>query len=163
MAAATATTREQRGLRIVLGLAAAVLVVLAWRAPVWEARLTAPQYPQGLSLTASATGVTGDIDEVNELNHYVGMQAFETADAPEMTLWAPTIVLALVAIGLAVAMPHHLVGRMATLVLWAIPIGALLDVQYRLYQYGHSVQPDAPIRLEPFTPLLVGPTKVTVA
>ena len=33
MADATATTREQRGLRIVLGLAAAVLVVLAWRLP----------------------------------------------------------------------------------------------------------------------------------
>ena len=24
-----------------------------------------------------------------------------------------------------------------------IPIGALLDVQYRLYQYGHGVQNDA--------------------
>jgi len=160
MADAKATTREQRGLRIVLGLAAAVLVVLAWRLPVWEARLTAPQYPQGLSLTASATGVTGDIDEVNELNHYVGMQAFETSDAPEMALWTPTIVLALIAVALAVALPRHLVGRLAKIALWAIPIGALLDVQYRLYQYGHGVQHDAPIRLDPFTPLVVGPTKV---
>ena len=39
-------------------------------------------------------------------------------------------------------------------------MGALLDVQWRLYQYGHSVQPDAPIRLDPFTPLVVGPTHV---
>lgn len=160
VAAATATIREQRGLRIVLGLAAAILVVLAWRAPVWEARLTAPQYPRGLSLTASATGVTGDIHEVNELNHYVGMKAFETSDAPEMALWTPTIVLALAAVGLTVAIPQHVVGRLAKLALWAIPIGALLDVQYRLYQYGHGVQHDAAIRLEPFTPFVVGPTKV---
>ncbi|HWC70252.1 MAG TPA: hypothetical protein VG993_03720 [Actinomycetota bacterium] len=160
MAEATATNREQRGLRIVLGLAAAVLVVLAWRLPIWEARLTAPQYPQGLSLSASADGVTGDIDEVNDLNHYVGMQAFTASDAPEMALWTPTIVLALVAVGLGVALPRHPIGRLAKLGLWLIPIGALLDVQYRLYQYGHGVQHDAPIRLDPFTPLVVGPTKV---
>lgn len=160
MAATTATNREQRGLRIVLGLAAAVLVILAWRLPIWEARLTAPQYPQGLSLTASATGVTGDIEEVNDLNHYVGMQAFETSDAPEMALWTPVIVLGLACVALAVTMPHHLVGRLAKLGLWMIPIGALIDVQYRLYQYGHGVQHDAPIRLDPFTPLVIGPTKV---
>ena len=123
--------------------------------------LTAPQYPQGLSLTASATGVTGDIDEVNDLNHYVGMRAFETSDAPEMALWAPTIVLALRRRGARGRAPsHHPVGRLAKVALWAIPVGALLDVQYRLYQYGHGVQDDAPIRLEPFTPLVVGPTKV---
>ena len=86
VAAAEATARGQRSLRLVLGLAAAILIGLAWRLPIWEARLTAPQYPAGLSLTASATGVTGDIDEVNELNHYVGMQAFETSRAPEMAL-----------------------------------------------------------------------------
>jgi hypothetical protein len=160
MAVAMATAREQRGLRIVLGLAAAVLVVLAWKLPIWEARLTAPQYPQGLSLSASADGVVGDIDEVNELNHYVGMQAFEASDAPEMALWTPTIVLALAAVAIAVAMPGALLGRLAKLGLWLIPIGALIDVQYRLYQYGHGVQHDAAIRLEPFTPLVIGPTKV---
>jgi copper chaperone NosL len=160
MAEATATAREQRGLRIVLGLAAAVLVVLAWKLPIWEARLTAPQYPQGLSLSASADDVVGDIDEVNELNHYVGMEAFEASDAPEMALWTPTIALALAAVAIAVAMPGALLGRLAKLGLWLIPIGALADVQLRLYQYGHGVQDDAAIRLEPFTPLVVGPTKV---
>jgi hypothetical protein len=160
MAEATATAREQRGLRIVLGLAAAVLVVLAWKLPIWEARLTAPQYPQGLSLSASADDLVGDIDEVTELNHYVGMEAFEASDAPEMALWTPTIALALAAVAIAVAMPGALLGRLAKLGLWLIPIGALADVQLRLYQYGHGVQDDAAIRLEPFTPLVVGPTKV---
>ena len=158
--AAKSTSRGQRSLRIVLGLAAAILVGLAWRLPIWEARLTAPQYPGGLTLSASATGVTGDIDEVNELNHYVGMRAFETSDAPEMALWTPVIALGLVGVVLAVTLPRRLVGRAAKLGLWLIPIGVLLDVQLRLHQYGQSVQPDAPIRLDPFTPLVVGPTKV---
>lgn len=150
-----------RGPRIALGLAAVVLVVLAWRLPIWEARMFAPQYPRGLSLTASASGVTGDIAEINELNHYVGMRAFDTSDAPEMQLWLPTIVLGVIAVAIATMLPRrHVLGRLSRLGIWLIPIGALADVQVRLYQYGHSVQPDSAIRIDPFTPLAVGPTEV---
>ncbi|MEO8477105.1 MAG: hypothetical protein ABI572_08655 [Actinomycetota bacterium] len=162
------TDRPRRGdpssrwaIRVALGIAAAILVLLAWRLPVWEARLSAPQYPAGLSLTAYAHGVEGDIREVNELNHYVGMEAFDEADAPEMKLWAPVLLLAIVAVAIATVLPARgWLARFARLGLWLIPIGALLDVQFRLYQYGQGVKPDAAIRLEPFTPLVVGPTKV---
>jgi len=147
--------------RIALGLVAAVLVVLAWKLPIWQARLSAPQYPQGLSLTASASGVTGDIAEINELNHYVGMRAFDQSDAPEMKLWTPVIALGLAGVAVVTVLPkRRLLARLARLGLWMIPIGALADVQFRLYQYGHSVQPDAAIRIDPFTPLVVGSTKV---
>lgn len=152
---------ERLAARIALGLVAAVLVVLAWKLPIWQARLSAPQYPQGLSLTASASGVTGDIAEINELNHYVGMRAFDQSDAPEMKLWTPVIALGLAGVAVVTVLPkRHLLARLARLGLWMIPIGALADVQFRLYQYGHSVQPDAAIRIDPFTPLVVGPTKV---
>jgi hypothetical protein len=153
--------RSDRTPRIVFGIAAALLVLLAWRAPVWEARLSAPQFPDGLSLTASASGVTGDIVEINGLNHYVGMQAFSNDDAPEMVLWTPTILLALVLVvlGTVLQRPGGF-GRLARIGLWLIPLGALLDVQWRLYQYGHEIEPDAPIRLDPFVPLVIGPTKV---
>ena len=147
-------------LRVGLGAVAVVAVALAWRLPIWEARLTAPQYPAGLSLTATSDGVRGDIAEINELNHYVGMRVFDAADTPEMVLWTPTIVLGFLGVVIAVAFAGRLIGRLAQIGLWLIPIGVLVDVQWRLYQYGHSVQPDAAIRLEPFTPLVVGPTKV---
>jgi len=157
-------TRTEIGallIRIGLGVAAAVLVILAWRLPIWEARLSAPQYPAGLSLTAYGHGVVGDIREINELNHYVGMQAFTDADAPEMKLWGPVILLGLTAVAVATALPRgHLHARLARLGLWSIPIGALADVQFRLWQSGHRVTADAAIRLDPFTPLVVGPTKV---
>ena len=85
MAVAAVSIREGRGQRIVLGLAAAVLVIIAWRLPVWQARLTAPQFPPPLGplrLTAYGHGVEGDIEQVNQLNHYVGMQAFSDATHP---------------------------------------------------------------------------------
>ena len=34
----------------------------------------------------------------------------------------------------------------------------LADLQWRLYDFGHSLDPKAPIRLKPFTPLVIGET-----
>jgi hypothetical protein len=148
-----------RTIRIGLGIVAAALVVAAWNAPVWEARLTAPQYPQGLRLTAYADRVNGDIREINDLNHYVGMKAFTIEDVPEHVLWPLAIVGGLLAIAIGTFVRGWF-GRLARIALWAIPLGVLADVQLRLMQYGHSVDPKAAIRLDPFTPLVIGPTKV---
>jgi hypothetical protein len=138
---------------------AALLVVFAWAAPVWEARLTAPQYPQGLRLTAYADRVEGDIDEINELNHYVGMKAFTIEDVPERSLWPLAIAGGVVAIAMGTFLPGWW-GRVGRLGMWLVPLGVLADVQFRLYQYGQAVDPTAAIRLDPFVPLVVGPTKV---
>src|SRR5690606_18195176 len=43
---------------------------------------------------------------------------------------------------------------------WMFPIGLLVDMQYWLYVYGHDLAPDAPMRIDPFTPKVVGTTKV---
>ena len=156
-----ATPSRTPGMRIGIGIAAAILVILAWRLPIWEARLSAPQYPLGLSLSAGAHGVSGDIEQVNVLNHYVGMAAFDPSDAPETALWVWAILFALGAVAVATALDvRHPLARLARIGLWLVPLGALADVQYRLYQYGQGVQPDATIRLEPFTPLVVGRTHV---
>jgi hypothetical protein len=48
--------------------------------------------------------------------------------------------------------------RLACAGLWLVPVGALVDVQYRLWQTGHSLDPSSPIRVSPFTPRVVGPT-----
>jgi 4-amino-4-deoxy-L-arabinose transferase-like glycosyltransferase len=148
-----------RSARLAPGLVAAVLVVFAWAAPVWEARLSAPQYPQGLRLTAYADRVEGDVEEVNELNHYVGMRAFTIEDVPERALWPLAIAGGLVAVAMGTFLPGRW-GRLGRLGMWLVPLGALADVQFRLYQYGQTVDPTAAIRLDPFVPLVVGPTKV---
>ncbi len=36
----------------------------------------------------------------------------------------------------------------------------LVDFQHWLYEYGHTLSPDAPIRMEPFTPKFIGTTQV---
>jgi copper chaperone NosL len=153
--------RGARAVRLGLGLAALALVALSARLPVWEARLSAPQYPQGLSLTAYGDRVEGDLAEINQLNHYVGVEAFDPAAVSEMRLFLPTLGLAAVAVVVGTLLAgRRFLGRLARLGLWLIPIGMLADIQFRLWQFGQSPDPTAPIRLDPFTPLVVGPTKV---
>lgn len=146
--------------RVVSGVVAAILVVAAYGMPIWITKLKAPQYPAGLELSAYGNRVTGDVFEVDTLNHYIGMRPFRFDDVPEAKLWPIAIILGLVAIVISTIVGRGWLGRLSRLYLWLMPVGVLVNVQYRLYDYGHHLDPAAALRLKPFTPLAVGPTKV---
>jgi copper chaperone NosL len=144
--------------RTAFGVAAAALLLDAARLPIWQAQFSAPQYPKGLNIAAYGGKVEGDLSEINELSHYIGMPPFNVVDMPEMRLWPLVIVLAIVAVVLAVVMRRAWLRRLSCATLWLIPVGALADVQFRLYQVGHSLDPSSAIRVSPFTPRVLGPT-----
>ncbi len=148
--------------RVVLGVVAAVLVALAYRSPLWTSTLHAPQYPQGLRVIVYGDRVAGDVEEVSALNHYVGMKPYDIDRFPEVKLWAPTVAAALLAVGVSQVGGRRWPGRLARLFLWAVPIGVLADIQWRLYGFGHDLvtDPRPALPLEPFTPRVVGPTRV---
>lgn len=142
--------------------AAAVAVGLAALAsvlPVWIAQLFAPQYPKGLWLRAYGTGIEGDVREINGLNHYIGMRPLAADSIPELALWPLAIASAMV-FALVASVSRGWPGRFAMLGLWAIPIAILADIQRWLYVFGHELDRDAALRVAPFTPLAIGPTKV---
>jgi nitrous oxidase accessory protein len=149
-----------RGPQVLLGVVALLLVACGWLLPLWQATLHAPQYPGGLSMYAYGHQVTGDVDEISGLNHYVGMRPFDLADFPEMVLWPYTLLLAVAAVVVALATRRRIVRWLALAVLWGIPIGVLAVIQFRLNQYGRDLDPGAALRLDPFTPWVIGPTKV---
>jgi len=144
--------------RIASGLAAVALLLVAARLPIWQASFAAPQYPQGLDIAAYGNKVEGDLSEINALSHYIGMPPFNFVGMPEMRLWPLVILVAIAAAVLAVVTRRHWLRRLACATVWLIPIGALADVQFRLWQVGHSLDPTSPIRVTPFTPRVVGPT-----
>ena len=144
--------------RIGAGLAAIALLLVAARLPIWRAQFSAPQYPDGLGLAAYGNKVEGDLSEINELSHYIGMPAFNFVGMPEMRLWLPVILVGMAAAVLAVVTRRRWLRRLACAALWLIPVGALADVQFRLWQTGHSLDPTSPLRVPPFTPRVVGPT-----
>lgn len=146
--------------RIVMIATAIAGVAGGWFLPLWRATLHAPQYPGGLSMHAYGTDVTGDVEEISALNHYVGMRPFDLADFPELALWPYAIGVAIVAIVVGLIVGHRLVRAAAITYLWGLPLGVLAVIQLRLHQYGHDLDPRAALRIDPFTPLVVGPTEV---
>jgi len=144
--------------RVATALAAISLLLIAARLPIWRAQFSAPQYPQGLDIAAYGNKVEGDLGEITELSHYIGMPPFNFVDMPEMRLWPLVILVAILAAVLALVTRRRWLRRLAGAGLWLIPVGALVDVQFRLWQTGHSIDPTAPIRVPAFTPRVVGPT-----
>lgn len=135
-------------------LAAGLVALSAWL-PLWTMTMRAPQYPKGLRLYAFGSRMAGDLRELTILNHYIGMPPIE-APALETSLFPIGIGL-LVALCLAAPL-HRWVRRAAVAATIAVPIGILVDLQWRLYLFGHTLNPTAPIRLKAFTPLVLGPT-----
>lgn len=142
-------------------LSAAVVLSVAAFMPLWTMVLHAPQYPGGLKLTAYGTDMRGDLDEINVLNHYVGVAAIDPATVLELRLFpfAMSLLVALVVLAAFVAQERKL--RIAVMALtWSAPVAMLMDLQFWLYRYGHDLNPEAPVRVEPFTPRVVGTTNV---
>ena len=71
--------------RIILVLAAALLATNIFL-PIWEIQLWAPQYPEGLCLLIYADKLGGDVDIINGLNHYIGMQTLHTENFIEFSM-----------------------------------------------------------------------------
>ena len=148
-----------------LMIVAAGFVVAAVFLPLWKIHLVAPQYREGLSLHIYSYQLVGgnrgqDLVEINGLNHYIGMKPLQQADLVEMT-WLPFVfgIFALLSLRAAV------IGRMASL----IDLGVLFlyfgafsmgNFYYRLYSYGHHLDPRAPMTIEPFTPIILGSQKI---
>jgi copper chaperone NosL len=144
--------------RIASGAAAATLLLAAERLPIWRALFSAPQYPHGLDVAAYGNRVEGDLGEINELSHYIGMPPFDFVGLPEMRLWPVVIGVGMVTAVVAAITRRRWLRRLACTTVWLIPVGALADVQFRLWQVGHSLDPTSPIHVTPFTPRVVGPT-----
>src|SRR5918993_473945 len=146
-----------RAMRIGAGFGAAGLVTAAAFLPLWQMTMRAPQYPKGLRLYAFGSRMEGDLSELNILNHYIGMPAV-VAPSLETSLFPIGIGLLIL---LCLAAPAHPWLRRAAIATAALmPIGILVDLQWRLYEFGHTLNPTAPIRLKPFTPLVIGSTEM---
>ena len=91
---------------------------------------------------------------------YVGLRMFDMSELAETTLWIPVIVFAVACVVFVTFARPGWWRRLAIAALWLIPLGILLDIQFRLYQLGHSMDPAAPFTQEPFVPWVVGKVKV---
>jgi hypothetical protein len=150
--------------RVLLFAAAALLVTAAFL-PLWRIRLVAPQYQEGLELHIFAFKIVGgnhgqDLHEINNLNHYIGMKPIAQADFVEMKV-VPFAFGVFVLLALRAAVLGRMISVIDLIVLFvyfgAFSIGSFA---YRLYVYGHDLDPHAPMRIAGFTPVVIGTQKI---
>lgn len=126
--------------------------------PLWTIDLWAPQYPEGLGLKIWLTKMTGDLGNINLLNHYIGMHRIEPDSIAELRYFV-YIFGALVALGvLAAAVGKKFLLHTFTVLLVVFSFWALFDFYMWEYKYGHELNPDAAIKIEgeTYQPPLIG-------
>ncbi len=119
--------------------------------PIWRIRLVAPQYPEGLQMVIWLNKITGgsphDLNNINLLNHYIGMSPIVPGSLPELKLM-PWIAAFLIMLGLAAGFSKRSGLEAAWVSLLAVAgIAGLCDFKRWEYQYGHHLNPEAPIKV----------------
>jgi len=150
-----------RGL-LLLGVLA---IMASYWFPLWQIHLIAPQYRDGLSLDIHSWRIVAgnngnDLVEINELNHYIGMHPLKEADFFEMK-WMPFILGFFVMLTLRAAVFGMMRNVIDLFILFSyfgtFSMGSFV---YRLYTFGHSMDPHAAIHIKPFTPVIFGTQKI---
>ncbi len=146
---------------MLMALAAISLITLfIW--PMWRITLIAPQYPEGVDLFIYINKIGGDspgtLQNINILNHYIGMKFIEPDSIPELTYF-PYIIFAMIGLGLVAAGINKASVYLGWAILFVIlAILGIYDFYLWEYDYGHSLSPNAPIKIPgaSFQPPLFG-------
>lgn len=150
-----------------LSVPSRVLIVVATLAllpsiflPVWNITLDAPQYPDGLTLVIYPNTVGGELEEVNILNHYIGMKHITPDEFPEFR-FIPFFILRFFVFAVLAAVVARIPIAAVGYVDYVMFGGVMLyTFQHWLRDFGTNLSPDAPLNVEPFVPKFIGTTEI---
>ncbi|HKR07178.1 MAG TPA: nitrous oxide reductase accessory protein NosL [Bacteroidia bacterium] len=139
-----------------------VMMIIVLFFPIWKIELSAPQYPEGLVLKIHANKLGGNVDVVNGLNHYIGMRTLHEDDFIEFTV-LPFIIGGFAALGfLTLILNRRKIFNAWVVLLLVIAVVSMADFYKWEYNYGHELNPDAPIKVPgmSYQPPLIGYKKL---
>lgn len=150
--------------RVLLVLLSLPLLLAFWF-PLWNISMVAPQYPDGLELDIYSWKVEGGdggnhIQEINTLNHYIGMAPIDEVVLNDLD-WIPFLVGLLVILVLRVAAIGNL-RMLVDLAVLSTYLGGFLMFRFwfHLWTLGHNLDPKAPMTVEPFMPAFLGTKQI---
>jgi len=111
--------------------------------PLWRIRLEAPQYPEGVGLKIMISDVQGfkehDLNNINNLNHYIGMKRIEPDAIPELRIM-PWLVGFLILFGsMASALGKRWMLHTWVILFLLLAVAGLVDFWLWAYDYGHNL------------------------
>lgn len=141
---------------------AVLLLVSLFIWPMWKITLLAPQYPDGVTMHIYINKIGGSspgtLQNINILNHYIGMKKIEPDSIPELK-YMPPIVIFYMAFGLfALILNKKWLYWVWAISLTLIFILGIYDFYLWEYDYGHDLDPNAPMSFDDasFQPPLIG-------
>lgn len=139
-----------------------VCIVTLWFFPMWRIDLAAPQYPEGIYMNIWINHLTGDVEIINGLNHYIGMNTIHEKDFKEF-VYLPIVLAAFCGLGLLVFFWNRKTGYYIwSSIFLVIAAVSMYDFWKWEYDYGHNLDPMAPIKVPgmAYQPPLIGYKKM---
>lgn len=132
--------------------------------PIWAVSLEAPNYPkeafpEGIPVFFHFDGFSGEIHEMNTINHYVGMDPMWVGGTIEREIG----IYALLALSLGMIYFIAYNARFLNYIMLvpvSLPLLFIADYSYWLYWFGHNLHDWGAFKIKPFMPTVFGDGKI---
>jgi hypothetical protein len=133
-------------------------------APIWYVALEAPNYPkesfpEGIPVYYHFDGFSGDVHEMNTINHYIGMDPMERG-APYLRALASYALVAVALLMIFYILYDSKILDLLMLIPVVLPVVFLGFYAYWLYWFGHHMHAWGAFKIKPFMPTGFGDGKV---
>lgn len=133
----------------ILIAAIGLMLIPVYFFPLWSIRLIAPQYPEGLGMFLWVQKITGqtefDLQNINLLNHYIGMAPIVEQSIPEFQYMPYVLAFMIFGAFFTVFYPRRMMAYLGFINFFLVGIAGLYDFWRWEYNYGHHLNPNAPI------------------
>lgn len=156
--------RKWEKIRVALLIIAGLLPFVSFWQPMWSFYLWSNSYPYGIGMAIyscepadpiDVAEMDGGLDELQVLNHYIGMKPI----SPDLIIFK-LLPLLLILVGVLLIISAFWRKR------WVLPgafgvnalvgIYGMISFAYYIYTYGHDLDPAAAISVPPFMPSIIG-------
>jgi hypothetical protein len=132
--------------------------------PVWFVSLEAPNYPKeafpdGIPVYFHIDGYSGDVHEMNTINHFIGMYPMERGGNLERRLAPYILILEMLLIVIFMTVRHR-IASFGLLLPILFPAAFVAFYSGWLYWYGHNLQDWGMFTVKPFMPTVFGDGRV---
>lgn len=132
--------------------------------PIWAVSLEAPNYPkeafpEGIPVFFHFDGFSGEVHEMNTINHYVGMDPMWTGGTFEREIGIYALVGLSLLIIYFIAYNAKFLSYLM-LIPVVLPIAFLADYSFWLYWFGHNLRDWGMFKIKPFMPTVFGDGKI---
>ena len=132
--------------------------------PIWAVSLEAPNYPkeafpEGIPVFFHFDGFSGEVHEMNTINHYVGMDPMWVGGKLEREIGIYALLFLSLFMVYFIAY-NKKIFTVSMLIPVSLPVLFIADYSYWLYWFGHNLHDWGAFKIKPFMPTVFGDGKI---